>query len=51
MKRINGDTGYIVLVLIISSTALIYIIVIKKMVCVCRENCKKKVEPLTAEEA
>jgi hypothetical protein len=51
MKRITGETGYTVLACLVSFTALVYIIVVKKMMCVCRENCKKKVVPLSLEEA
>lgn len=52
MKRITGENGYIALVLIISFTVLIYILVIKKMMCVCREKCisRKTVSPLTIYE-
>lgn len=52
MKRITGESGYTIIACIVSFVLLIYILVIKKMICVCREKySKKKVEPLTIYEA
>ncbi len=52
MKRITGETGYTILACLVSFTILMYILVIKRMICVCRDNCRKQtIAPLTAEEA
>ncbi len=52
MKRITGETGYIVLVLIVSFTALIYTILMTKAARLCYQrfiNNKQTVLPYEAE--